>query len=178
LVDFATIVTRAEVQQSHMQNESAPTPSNVQDVGSEPTLRQWHPVALTDALTEEKPVKLVRILDRKVVLFRTSEGEIGLIQERCPHSGYPLEWGDVWENSLVCPRHGWQFGPAGNCFIVGYQGKIYPMEWAQATAYPVATYGAMYWACIGALPDETAPTELLAAEIECVLRDCNPLDVV
>src|SRR5438046_3122090 len=121
--------------------------------------RYWHPIALVDELTADEPVKPVRVLSESLVLFRTEQGQVGLIQERCPHGGYPLAWAQVDKNSLTCGRHTWHFDVEGSCFIVGYQSKIYPMAWAQAKTYPVVTYGGVYWAYLGPQPAPEPPSD-------------------
>jgi phenylpropionate dioxygenase-like ring-hydroxylating dioxygenase large terminal subunit len=125
--------------------------------------RYWHPIALVEDLTEDDPVKPVRVLSESLVLFRALGGQVGLIQERCPHSGYPLAWAQVDENSLVCGRHAWHFDVEGRCFLVGYESKIYPMTWAQAKTYPVVSYGGVYWAYLGPLPVPVPPSDEMLA---------------
>ncbi len=46
--------------------------------------RYWHPVATLPDIEREQ-VMGVRILGEDLVLYKTRKGEMGLIQQRCPH---------------------------------------------------------------------------------------------
>jgi nitrite reductase/ring-hydroxylating ferredoxin subunit len=114
--------------------------------------RSWLPVAASGELTESSPILSVRVLDEGLVLFRAGNGEVGLMQERCPHNGYHLAGSSVDENSLVCWKHGWNFGIDGACWVVGYQGKTWPVQWANARVYPVHSWGGLLWSYLGSEP--------------------------
>jgi 5,5'-dehydrodivanillate O-demethylase len=118
--------------------------------------RFWYPVATTRELTRENPIRSVRILSEGLVLFMDESGGVGLVQERCTHHGALLCYGYVDVDSLVCPRHGWQFDLEGNCFI-RYGEKVYPVGWGKATTYPVERYAGLYWAYLGQLPAPALP---------------------
>ena len=49
----------------------------------------WHPVAATVEL-DKWPVKKVRLLGEDLVLYRSDDGTLGLIADRCPHRGASL----------------------------------------------------------------------------------------
>lgn len=119
--------------------------------------RFWQPIAAQSQLTEDNPIRPVRVLSEGLVLFHNQRGEVGLVQERCPHNGFPLADGYVAEKSLACKRHGWHFGIDGACWVVGYQDKIYPIHWARAKAYPVQTHAGLYWAYLGPGPAPALP---------------------
>src|SRR5882757_4607493 len=58
----------------------------------------WHPIAATAELDRsDLSVLPVKLLGERLALFRTDNGELGLIQERCPHRGAPLSYGMVEE---------------------------------------------------------------------------------
>lgn len=119
--------------------------------------RYWLPFAVNADFTGSRCVLPVRILSESLVLFRDAHGRAGLIQERCPHGGYPMALGTVGEAGIVCARHGWRFDVEGNCSVVGYAGKVYPMAWARARAYPVLGYAGFYWAYLGPPPAPALP---------------------
>jgi 5,5'-dehydrodivanillate O-demethylase len=52
----------------------------------------WHPVAASAELTKdaELPVMPVKILGERLALFRSEDGSLGLVAERCPHRGAAL----------------------------------------------------------------------------------------
>src|SRR5688500_2148716 len=75
----------------------------------------WHPVALTDELEGERPVKAVRVLGQDFVLFRDERGRSGLLNHDAPHRGFDLSYGRLEDGGLRCPRHGWLSAVDGRC---------------------------------------------------------------
>ena len=73
-------------------------------------LDHWHPVRLGHEVGRT-PVR-VELCGRAFVLFRSREG-VGALPETCPHRGMPLSEGTVEDGKLVCPYHGWSWGPDG-----------------------------------------------------------------
>lgn len=119
--------------------------------------RYWHPLAVAEDLTDERPIRPLRVLSENLVLYRNKRGQVGLMQERCTHHGVLLYQGTVEEDSLVCPLHHWRFDVEGNCFVIAYREKIYPINWANATAYPVQEWAGLFWAYLGPLPAPDLP---------------------
>src|SRR5260221_9170480 len=56
--------------------------------------RYWFPVAATCEL-RQRPIKAVRLLGERLVLFRDASGRLGLLDEHCPHRGTSLAFGMV-----------------------------------------------------------------------------------
>ena len=53
--------------------------------------RFWQPVALSEELPErDGPPKKVTVMGEELVLFRDTEGRVGLLDRRCPHRGADL----------------------------------------------------------------------------------------
>ncbi len=75
--------------------------------------RYWHPVALSEKVTD-LPRK-VRILGEDLVLFRDRAGRAGLLYPRCMHRGTTLFYGKIEERGIRCCYHGWLFDVEGNC---------------------------------------------------------------
>ena len=77
-----------------------------------PVLRRcWHPVAFCGQIGTAPVART--LLGTPVVLWRTSQGELRAARDRCPHRWAQLSKGTVAGDRLVCPYHGWQFGPDG-----------------------------------------------------------------
>ena len=53
-------------------------------------------------LSNENPVKFVRILGEDLVLFQTKKGVLGLLEDRCSHRGASLSYGKVEERGIAC----------------------------------------------------------------------------
>jgi len=120
--------------------------------------RYWHPVAIAADLTPDSPTKFVRILGEDLVLFKTTKGEVGLLNDRCSHRGVSLSYGRVEERGIACAYHGWLYDTKGNCLET-------PAEPADSNfcrtvkhkAYPVQKLAGLYWAYLGPEPVPVMP---------------------
>ncbi|SHK97001.1 Phenylpropionate dioxygenase, large terminal subunit [Pseudonocardia thermophila] len=74
----------------------------------------WQPVALVSEMSDERPVKAVRIMSEDLVLFRRSNGW-GLVSRYCPHRGVDLSFGRLEGDGIRCLYHGWLFDAEGRC---------------------------------------------------------------
>ncbi|HLQ46192.1 MAG TPA: Rieske 2Fe-2S domain-containing protein, partial [Planctomycetaceae bacterium] len=57
----------------------------------------------------------VMLLGEKLIAFRDSNGNVGLVANNCPHRGASLFFGRNEESGLRCVYHGWKFGVDGTC---------------------------------------------------------------
>ena len=62
----------------------------------------WHPVAAAGELTDEKPIRPVKILGEELVVYRDKKGNYGLVGEHCPHRLASLAYGRVDEQGIRC----------------------------------------------------------------------------
>ena len=76
--------------------------------------RYWWPVATYAELAKE-PVLPVKILGENLALYRSPNGDLGIMAERCPHRGASMVYGIPEDGGLRCPYHGWKFSPDGAC---------------------------------------------------------------
>src|SRR5260370_12558907 len=60
------------------------------------------------------PVR-VMLLGEKLIAFRDSNGNVGLVANNCPHRGASLFFGRNEESGLRCVYHGWKFAVDGTC---------------------------------------------------------------
>jgi 5,5'-dehydrodivanillate O-demethylase len=119
--------------------------------------RYWLPVAATSELPKGG-VRPVRLLGEDLVVFRSLEGELGLLDEHCPHRRASLRFGTVEAEGIRCPYHGWKFSPAGRCLEIpmgppGDEG----LAQASATAYRVQELGGLVFAYLGPEPAPLLP---------------------
>lgn len=120
--------------------------------------RYWQPVAPTREITNENPVKFVRILGEDLVLFRDKSGRVGLLADHCSHRGASLLYGRVEERGIACAYHGWLYDTEGSCLET-------PAEPAGSNlhrtikhlAYPVQKLIGLYWAYMGPPPAPVIP---------------------
>ncbi len=81
--------------------------------------RYWVPAAFTDQIKEpDSPPLRVRLLGEDLVLFRATDGRVGLLDEKCPHRTASMFFGRNEENGLRCVYHGIKFDIDGNCVDV------------------------------------------------------------
>src|ERR687890_447750 len=76
----------------------------------------WVPALLSRELSgpDSDPVRVL-LLGEKLIAFRDSTGQVGLIQNHCPHRGASLFFGRNEEAGIPRVYHGWKFDVAGNC---------------------------------------------------------------
>ncbi|QDC10038.1 Rieske 2Fe-2S domain-containing protein [Oceanicola sp. D3] len=110
----------------------------------------WQPAALSDELAKNRPVVPVKLLGEDLVLFRDSEGELGLIARGCPHRGADLCYGRLEDNGLRCPFHGWHFDRTGQCVEQPGEPETSRMkENIKTTSYPVVEKNGIIFAYMG-----------------------------
>ena len=77
--------------------------------------RHWLPACLIEEVEEPDcdPVK-VRLCGKDLVVFRDTNGKLGILDELCPHRRASLAFGRNEECGLRCLYHGWKFDVDGN----------------------------------------------------------------
>ena len=124
--------------------------------------RYWHPIAATSEL-DEVPTKAVRVLGEDLVLYRTTGGELGLIEPHCPHRRAGLVNGYPEADGLRCSYHGWKFDLAGRCVEQPYEdavsgGSTRFRDSICALAYRAEAKFGLVWAYLGPDPAPLIPT--------------------
>lgn len=115
--------------------------------------RCWYAVALVGALADGPIAR--RVLGTDVVVWDTGDGPAAAL-DRCPHRYAPLSAGWVACGRVVCPYHGWEFGPDGAAVHLPQLEPDLPIprRAALATVACVERIG-MVWVC---LDDDPLPT--------------------
>ncbi len=110
----------------------------------------WQPIALTDELAGERPLRPVKLLGQDLVLFRDEAGRLGLLDRDCPHRNADLAFGRLEHGGLRCPFHGWLFDAQGNCLETPAEpeGSMLCRGIKQAS-YPVVERSGIIWAYLG-----------------------------
>jgi 5,5'-dehydrodivanillate O-demethylase oxygenase subunit len=128
--------------------------------------RYWQPIAATSELTDERPVKPVRILGEDLALFRDLSDRLGLISLYCPHRLRPLTYGIPEEEGLRCPYTGWLFDVDGRCLDIPFEPEDSVLKYEVRTpAYPAQELGGLIWAYLGPQPAPLLPPwDLLVAD--------------
>ena len=59
---------------------------------------------------EDIPLLGSRVVERasgNIAIFRTADGNVFALLDKCPHKGGPLSQGIVFGRSVACPLHNW-----------------------------------------------------------------------
>ncbi len=119
--------------------------------------RYWIPAMLSWELPEPDcdPVQ-IRLMGEDLLGFRDTAGNLGLVQEFCPHRGVSLFYGRNEECGIRCSYHGWKFDVNGTCVDMpsepdesSFKDKV------RLTAYRLIEQGGVLWAYMG--PPELEP---------------------
>ena len=75
----------------------------------------WLPICMSEEVSEPDgtPVR-ARLLGEDLVVFRDSDGRLGVVGEHCPHRRASLALGRNEESGLRCLYHGWKIDVDGN----------------------------------------------------------------
>jgi nitrite reductase/ring-hydroxylating ferredoxin subunit len=113
--------------------------------------RYWTPACLSSEVpgSDSDPIR-VRLLGENLIAFRDTNGQVGLIQNHCPHRGASLFFGRNEESGLRCVYHGWKFDVTGQCVDMPNEpAESDFLNKVQATAYPTHESGGIVWTYMG-----------------------------
>jgi phenylpropionate dioxygenase-like ring-hydroxylating dioxygenase large terminal subunit len=88
-----------------------------------------------------------RLLGVPVVLYRTADGTVVGLRDRCAHRAFPLSRGTLDGDTLVCGFHGFSYDSTGSCIRVPSQAQV-PIG-AGVPAIPTVDDGNLVWAWVG-----------------------------
>ncbi|MGH6981212.1 MAG: Rieske 2Fe-2S domain-containing protein [Stellaceae bacterium] len=112
--------------------------------------RYWHPIATSAQLPAPDCAPLrTKLLGENFVVFRDSNGKIGVLDEGCPHRGVSLALGRVEEGGLRCLYHGWKFNTEGKLLETPNHPDPRICDVVKANAYPVHEASGLIWTYIG-----------------------------
>ena len=148
--------------------------------------RYWLPALLSSELKPDAAPMRVELLGEKLVAFRDSNGEAGLVDAFCPHRRAPMFFGRNEKAGLRCAYHGWKFAHTGECLEMptepkdsAYRTKI------RIKAYPTWEGAGIVWAYMGPADATPAPPdyEFIRAPsahrfVSRTVQDCNYLQAL
>ncbi|SNS50479.1 phthalate 4,5-dioxygenase, oxygenase subunit [Noviherbaspirillum humi] len=144
--------------------------------------RHWQPVCLIEEVAEPDgaPVR-ARMMGTDLVVFRDSDGRVGVLDENCPHRRASLVLGRNEEGGLRCLYHGWKMDVVGNVLEMASEPSASAMmEKVKHRAYPVQEWGGMVWTYLGPQdevppfqPPAWAPNEDVRVSIAKAVIPCN-----
>jgi vanillate O-demethylase monooxygenase subunit len=108
----------------------------------------WHPVARTIDLAVGG-VLPVTLLERDLVLWRSADGTVGLVDDLCSHRGTRLSEGWVSDaGCITCPYHAWEYAPSGRCTRIPQQPALPIPSKADVHHVAVEEHAGLVWACL------------------------------
>lgn len=113
--------------------------------------RFWQPVALVEEVQDaDCPPVRVNIMGQELVAFRDSEGEVAVLDARCPHRGAHLFFGRNEDCGLRCVYHGWKFDRTGKAVdLPNVPADSNLHKTVRIKSYPCREFGEMVWAYLG-----------------------------
>lgn len=115
----------------------------------------WHPVCLSTDLTTDKP-RAVVLLDEELVLYRAGETVVAA-RDLCIHRGVPISMGWMEGDEIVCPYHGFRYGPDGRCTEVPAQPDSAIPKKLCLQVYRVEERYGIIWVCLSSDPRQPLP---------------------
>lgn len=97
------------------------------------------------------------LLGHPMVLFRTPDGRVSALEDRCAHKELPLSLGRVEPGGLRCGYHGLLFDAAGACVEIPGQARI-PAK-ARVRSFPLVERDQILWVWVGATPHDPPADE-------------------
>ncbi|MFC4587295.1 Rieske 2Fe-2S domain-containing protein [Sphaerisporangium corydalis] len=116
--------------------------SNLCDIGVDP--RCWYPACRTDELGQGR-TREVRFLGRSFVVFRDRTGAVHCLDNACAHRRVALHEGEVSDCNIVCPYHGWEFGPDGTLARIPYWEPDAALPRLRVRTFPVTERSGLVW---------------------------------
>jgi phthalate 4,5-dioxygenase oxygenase subunit len=144
--------------------------------------RHWMPVCLIEEVSEPDgaPVK-ARVFGEDLVVFRDTDGNVGVMDEYCPHRRVSLVYGRNEDCGLRCLYHGWKMDVKGNIIEMVSEPAASDMaKKVKHKAYETQEWGGFVWAYMGPqdaipafVPPAWAPTADTRVSIAKAILPCN-----
>lgn len=117
--------------------------------------RFWIPICTSAQVpnNDSDPLR-APLLGESFVVFRDTNGQVGVLDEGCMHRGVSLALGRVEEGGIRCLYHGWKFAPDGTIMETPNHCNAKFRSRVKAPAYPVREAGGLVWTYIGSKAQE------------------------
>ena len=115
--------------------------------------RYWLPIAIS-ADVRDAPLER-RLLGENLVVFRTTDGRVGVVDERCTHRRTSLLVGISEADGIRCGYHGWKFGLDGK--VLEQPPEPRPIPRSDLKAYPAQDFAGLIWTYMGPAPAPLIP---------------------
>jgi vanillate O-demethylase monooxygenase subunit len=115
----------------------------------------WYPVAFSHEV-REKPFA-ARLLDERLVLWRSADGSVAAARDLCLHRGAPLSLGWIEDDQLICKYHGLRYNGHGQCVCIpAHPGGGIPSK-LQLQMYPARERYGLIWVQLADTGEKSFP---------------------
>jgi phenylpropionate dioxygenase-like ring-hydroxylating dioxygenase large terminal subunit len=105
----------------------------------------WYVAALDDEVATDLHAR--RLLGIAVLLYRTSDGAVVAMEDRCAHRAHPLSDGRRDGDLVRCGYHGLGYNPDG--YLVDVPSQDCPPRGVRLRTYPTAVQDGFIWIWLG-----------------------------
>jgi phenylpropionate dioxygenase-like ring-hydroxylating dioxygenase large terminal subunit len=143
----------------------------------------WHPLVQSALVLPAGQPHSVVLFGHELVVWRTASGQVQVWRDQCPHRGAKLSMGQVIDDVLECPYHGWQFTSQGQCKLIPVEPAFKPGPAHCAKTYAVKEAYELVWVCLEPLLGSQDPAQqdvpAFLQESDARLRKvlCGPYEV-
>jgi phthalate 4,5-dioxygenase len=113
--------------------------------------RHWIPICLSEEVAESDGTPVhAKVLGEDLVVFRDSEGRLGVLDAHCPHRRASLVLGRNEDGGIRCLYHGWKMDVHGNVLEMASEPAASELcSKVKHLAYPTEEAGGFVWAWMG-----------------------------
>ena len=108
-------------------------------------MNEWYVAAFADEIQHQLLART--LLGKRLVFYRSTQGQVVALEDRCPHRSMPLSAGALDQDTIVCAYHGFRFNTEGDCIEVPSQASC-PKN-VGIRAYRTHERGAVVWIWMG-----------------------------
>ncbi|NVM16773.1 MAG: aromatic ring-hydroxylating dioxygenase subunit alpha [Candidatus Lokiarchaeota archaeon] len=120
---------------------------------------QWYAVLESKEVPKGKLVGVTR-LGENLVFWRSKNGNIICLRDKCAHRGAALSIGKLCDkgDKIECPFHGLRYNSLGQCTLIPANGKNNPVpERFKVVSYPTTEKHDFVWLWWGEIQEEYPP---------------------
>jgi vanillate O-demethylase monooxygenase subunit len=108
-------------------------------------MNEWYVAAFADEIQHQLLART--LLGKRLVFYRSTQGQVVALEDRCPHRSMPLSAGALEQDTIVCAYHGFRYNTEGDCIEVPSQATC-PKN-VGIRAYRTHERGAVVWIWMG-----------------------------
>jgi phenylpropionate dioxygenase-like ring-hydroxylating dioxygenase large terminal subunit len=112
-------------------------------------LNDWHVVAVSADIGTGQLYPLT-LLERDLVAWRDESGVAHVWEDLCIHRGSRLSLGQIHNDKVVCPYHGWNYDRTAQCVLIPAAPNETPPKKARAIAHQTRERYGLVWVSLGA----------------------------